>query len=232
MPVYLLAKDDIAFPPADLANEDGILALGGDLSVPRLIEAYQNRIFPWFNDHDPFIWWSPDPRFVLYPKYLKVAKSMRSYFNQKKFQVTVDQQFETVMRNCQQAKREGQGGGTWITESMIEGYVDLHHAGYAHSVEVWKGEALVGGLYGVALGKVFFGESMFSKASNASKFGFISLVRALIKLDFDLIDCQQKTQYLGSLGAKEIPRKDFLQHLELNKQKPNYRGDWGDLLNF
>ena len=232
MPVYWLAKDDILFPPPELANKDGVLALGGDLSVPRLIEAYRNGIFPWFNQGEPYIWWSPDPRFVLYPKELKVAKSMRSYFNQNKFQVTVDQQFEIVMRNCQQTKRKGQRGGTWITEGMIEGYVNLHRAGFAHSVEVWQGTSLVGGLYGVALGKVFFGESMFAKASNASKFGFIALVRALIKLDFDLIDCQQKTQHLGSLGAKEISRQQFLQHLDLNKQKSTYRGNWENLLNW
>jgi len=230
MPVYWLDKDDVSFPPAELANEDGIIALGGDLSVERLLSAYSNGIFPWFNNNDPFIWWSPDPRFVLYPADLKVSKSMRPYFNQKKFQVTVDREFETVMRNCQQVKREGQGGGTWITESMIEGYVNLHKAGYAHSVEVWKDEVLVGGLYGVGLGKVFFGESMFSKASNASKFGFISLVRKLVELDFDLIDCQQKTQYLGSLGAKEIPRKDFLEHLASNKEKPTLKGDWGKMM--
>lgn len=232
MPVYWLDKDDVSFPPAELANEDGIIALGGDLSVERLLSAYWNGIFPWFNNDDPFIWWSPDPRFVLYPADLKVAKSMRSYFNQKKFQVTLDQEFETVMRNCQQAKREGQSGGTWITESIVEGYVKLHQAGYAHSVEVWKGEELVGGLYGVALGKVFFGESMFSKASNASKFGFISLVRKLVELDFDLIDCQQKTKYLGSLGATEIPRKNFLAHLEINKEKPTLKGNWGSMLQF
>jgi len=232
MPVYWLDKDDVSFPPADLANEDGIIALGGDLSVERLLSAYSNGIFPWFNNNDPFIWWSPDPRFVLYPDDLKVSKSMRPYFNQKKFQVTVDQEFETVMRNCQRAKREGQGGGTWITESMVEGYVNLHQAGYAHSVEVWKAEQLVGGLYGVALGKVFFGESMFSKVSNASKFGFISLVRKLVELDFDLIDCQQKTKYLGSLGAKEIPRINFLEHLEANKTKPTLKGNWGNTMQF
>jgi len=230
MPVYWLAKDDIAFPPADLANEDGILALGGDLSVPRLIEAYQNGIFPWFNEHDPFIWWSPDPRFVLYPENLKVAKSMRSYFNQKKFQVTVDQEFETVMRNCQQAKRARQSGGTWITESMIQGYVDLHHAGYAHSVEVWKGEELVGGLYGVALGKVFFGESMFAKIPNASKAGFIMLVNSLKKRDFWLIDCQQETKHLQSLGGVNIPRQLFLELMEKNEKEETIRGSWSGLL--
>ena len=229
MPVYWLAKDDIAFPPADLANEDGILALGGDLSVPRLIEAYQNGIFPWFNEQDPFIWWSPDPRFVLYPKDLKVAKSMRSYFNQKKFQVTVDQEFETVMRNCQQAKREGQGGDTWITESMIQGYVDLHHAGYAHSIEVWKEAELVGGLYGVALGKVFFGESMFSSVSNASKAGFITLVQKLKALNFGLIDCQVHTKHLESLGAEEITRTAFLAELETELEKDTFRGSWEKL---
>ena len=232
MPVYWLDNNDVSFPPAELANEDGILALGGDLSVERLLSAYWNGIFPWFNDNDPFIWWSPDPRFVLYPADLKVSKSMRPYFNQKKFQVTVDREFETVMKNCQRIKRDGQSGGTWITKSMVEGYVNLHEAGYAHSVEVWQENQLVGGLYGVALGKVFFGESMFSKASNASKFGFISLVRKLVELDFDLIDCQQKTQYLGSLGAKEITRKNFLQHLASNKTKPTLKGNWGTMMEF
>lgn len=231
MPVYWLPKDRIIFPSGHTANADGIVALGGDLSVNRLLLAYQNGIFPWFNDDDPLVWWCPDPRFVLYPQDLKVSKSMRPYFNQKKFQVTVDQAFETVIRNCKTAKREGQGGGTWITESMVKGYVDLHRAGFAHSVEVWQKEELVGGLYGVGLGKVFFGESMFSKKSNASKFGFISMVRRLTEQGFDLIDCQQKTNYLGSLGAKEISRTAFLEHLEKNKAKPTVRGNWSSYLN-
>jgi len=136
------------------------------------------------------------------------------------------------MRSCQKIKREGQGGGTWITESMIEGYVNLHQAGYAHSVEVWQGANLVGGLYGVALGKVFFGESMFSKESNASKFGFITLVRKLKSLGYTLIDCQQKTTYLSSLGGKEIPRKDFIKHLEKNAKEPTMCGNWGNTIKF
>lgn len=229
MPVFWLSKDDLSFPPAYLANTDGILALGGDLSVERLVEAYQNGIFPWFNDNDPFIWWCPDPRFVLYPSDLKISKSMRPYFNQNKFQVTADTAFEEVIRNCRQVKRQGQSGGTWITESMIEAYIDLHEAGFAHSIEVWQKEQLIGGLYGVALGKVFFGESMFSKVSNASKFGFIAMVKKLITLGFDLIDCQQKTKYLGSLGAKEISRNDFLLHLTNNKKKTTLKGNWREL---
>jgi len=154
---------------------------------------------------------------------------MRPYFNQKKFSITVDQQFEVVIRSCREVNRKGQMGGTWITESMIEAYINLHKAGYAHSIEVWQKGMLAGGLYGIALGRVFFGESMFSKVSNASKFGFISIVRRLKQLHFDLIDCQQETKYLGSLGGREIPRKDFLEHLENNQSKPTLKGNWGNL---
>lgn len=224
--MYWLSEKDIFFPPAHMANEDGILAIGGDLSEQRLLLAYQNGIFPWFNPNDPIIWWSPDPRFVLFPKELKVSKSMRPYFNQQKFQITIDQHFEKVMRACQTARRNRQGGGTWITESMVEGYVKLHNLGYAHSVEVWQEEKLVGGLYGVGLGKVFFGESMFATVSNASKFGFISLVRKLIELDFQLIDCQQETRHLGSLGARSIPRKEFLKMLLANQREETHQGSW------
>lgn len=152
---------------------------------------------------------------------------MRPYFNQNKFDLSVDQRFETVMRACQLQRRKGQAGGTWITEDMIEGYVELHRMGFAHSVEVWQDGSLVGGLYGIALGKVFFGESMFATVSNASKFGLISLVRQLIQWDFELIDCQQETPHLGSLGAKAIPRNDFVALLEKNKQEPTRKGNWG-----
>jgi leucyl/phenylalanyl-tRNA--protein transferase len=164
----------------------------------------------------------------LFPDELKVSKSMRPYFNQRKFTVTFDQHFETVMRNCQIAYREGQGGGTWINENMIAAYTKLNELGFAHSVEVWKGEELVGGLYGIALGKVFFGESMFAKASNASKFGFISLVKKLKELDFEIIDCQQETVHLGSLGGRSIPRADFIEILKKNEELDLFRGMWSD----
>lgn len=227
MPVFWLSDDNIAFPHPDLANEDGILAVGGDLSPERLLMAYRSGIFPWFNPGDPILWWSPDPRFVLFPSELKVSKSMRPYFNQKKFSVTVDQAFDKVIRACQTQRRKGQLGGTWITEGMIEGYALLHHQGYAHSVEVWQDETLVGGLYGIALGNVFFGESMFAKVSNASKFGFISLVRRLKKLGFAMIDCQQQTRHLESLGGRCISRSDFMAQLAKNVKMPDRVGNWG-----
>lgn len=215
--MYWLRKDQITFPNADLANADGILAVGGDLSAERLIEAYQNGIFPWFNPEDPIIWWSPNPRFVLFPDEIKVSKSMRPYFNQKKFKITCDTVFEQVIKSCSKQNRSGQRGGTWITDNMVEAYVNLHRLGYAHSVEVWNEDELVGGLYGISLGKIFFGESMFSKVSNASKFGFITLVKKLTEQGYNLIDCQQETNHLASLGARSIPRKQFLAFLADNE---------------
>lgn len=226
LPIYKLSKNDLQFPPPELANRNGMLAIGGDLSPDRLLLAYQIGIFPWFNPEDPIVWWSPDPRFILFPDKLKVHKSMRPYFNQNKFTVSYDQQFETVMLHCQQARRKGQYGGTWITEDMVGAYVRLHELGYAHSVEVWKGEELVGGLYGIALGKVFFGESMFARVDNASKFGFISLVRRLQEEGYHLIDCQQQTKHLASLGAEAIPRKTFLSYLKRNEAEPMVAKKW------
>ena len=161
MPIFWLSDHDINFPNPELANEDGILAIGGDLSAERLLLAYSMGLFPWFNPQDPILWWSPDPRFILFPDELKIAKSMRSYFNQRKFEVSFDRDFEKVIRNCKNQRRKGQTGGTWLSEDMIEAYCNLHEQGFAHSVEVWKGKELVGGLYGVSLGKIFFGESMF-----------------------------------------------------------------------
>ena len=225
MPVYWLSDGDITFPHPRQATEDGVLAVGGDLSPERLLFAYSWGIFPWYSEGQPILWWSPDPRFVLFPEKLKVSRSMRPYFNQKKFSVTYDQAFTEVMRQCQGARRYQQFG-TWITEDMVEAYTHLHELGHAHSVEVWKEEELVGGLYGIAQGRVFFGESMFSKQSNASKFGFIKLVRFLQERGFTLIDCQQETEHLRSLGAEAIPRERFLAMLEDNRKIPLESGQW------
>ena len=228
MPVYWLQEDLLAFPHPDQAERNGLLAVGGDLSPERLLLAYRHGIFPWYNPEDPILWWSPDPRFVLYPEELKVSRSMRPYFNQQKFRLTTDQRFEEVMRLCGDTLRPGQGG-TWISEEMVEGYVRLHELGYAHSVEVWQGDQLAGGLYGIALGKCFFGESMFAHVSNASKFGFIALVRRLQEWGYQLIDCQQETGHLSSLGARPIPRKEFLAFLDENAENPTQARSWEDL---
>lgn len=217
MPVYWLRDDDLSFPHPRQASSDGLLAVGGDLSVERLLLAYNWGIFPWFTLGDPILWWHPNPRFVLFPQKLRVSKSMRPYFNQQKYTVTYNQAFSDIIRACSSTPRMGQES-TWITPDMIKAYENLHEAGFAHSVEVWQGKELVGGLYGIGIGKVFFGESMFTKASNASKFGFISLVRDLQKKGFELIDCQQETQHLASLGAEAISRADFLAHLKENQK--------------
>ncbi len=226
MPVFLLTDDPFLFPSPEMANSEGILAVGGDLSPERLIFAYQHGIFPWFTDNEPILWWSPDPRFVLFPRELKIAKSMRPYFNQQKFQVTFDKAFEQVIRQCQKPRKGQWAGSTWITKGMIEAYQSLHDLGYAHSVEVWDGEKLVGGLYGVSLGKCFFGESMFAKTNNASKYGFIVLVKKLEQLGFQLIDCQQQTKHLGNLGARAIARSAFLDFLKENENEETLVGDW------
>lgn len=223
--MYWLPDDEIVFPAPDLANEDGILALGGDLSPQRLILAYQHGIFPWFNEDDPIIWWSPDPRFVLYPQNLKISKSMRQVLRRNIFQITYDTDFQAVLWNCQNIKREGQGG-TWITDEMFDAYLTLHEIGLAHSVEVWQNKELVGGLYGISLGKCFFGESMFAKVSNASKAGFITFVQNLASLGFDLIDCQTETAHLRSLGADFVSRADFLKYLKQNNQQETWVGKW------
>ena len=221
-----MLKTDLWFPDVEESTEEGIVAVGGDLSVERLILAYSKGIFPWYSsDKSPILWWSPDPRFVLLPSQLKISKSMRPLFNQNKFQVTWDQNFEDVIKNCQKIERDDQPG-TWITSKMLSAYIQLHKKCYAHSVEVWLDNELVGGLYGISLGKVFFGESMFAKVSNASKFGFISLVKQLIKKDFILIDCQQETKHLESLGASAIKRKDFIDILNHNNIEETYIGSW------
>ncbi|MEO1654165.1 MAG: leucyl/phenylalanyl-tRNA--protein transferase [Bacteroidota bacterium] len=221
-------NEELVFPSVEEANEYGILAVGGDLSIERLILAYQSGIFPWFSEGEPIVWWAPHPRFVLYPSALKVSKSMRQVLRQDKFRVSYDTAFIEVLKSCQQIKRKGQQG-TWITDEMIEAYSQLHDLGYAHSVEVWQENELVGGLYGVSLGKCFYGESMFAKVSNASKVGFITLVQKLEKLDFQIIDCQVHTHHLESLGAVLIPRYQFMQQLEMALSFDSFVGSWTSL---
>lgn len=202
--------EDIWFPDVEEATAEGVLAIGGDLSVKRLLLAYKSGIFPWFDASDPIVWWSPNPRFVLFPEQLKVSKSMRQFLRNCDYTVTVNQDFRAVISSCSKIKRSGQSD-TWITNSMIEAYVKLHELGYAKSIEVWRGDKLVAGLYGVDLGNhVFCGESMFTTESNASKAGFITFIQ---NTNYKLIDCQVHTNHLESLGAKEISRKAFLELL-------------------
>lgn len=203
------------FPPVEMANEDGLLAIGGDLSVKRLLDAYRHGIFPWYEASQPVIWYSPDPRMVLFPHKLKVSKSMRKLIEKETFRVTFNENFEAVINNCASIPREGQKG-TWITPDLKNAFLKLHGLGVAQSVEVWEENNLVGGLYGIYLKeqKVFCGESMFAKKSNASKYGFIVWVEKLRSQGVKLIDCQIYTAHLDSLGAEEIPRKDFLKYLE------------------
>lgn len=210
--MYLL-NEAIYFPPVETAGEDGLLAIGGDLSADRLLLAYRSGIFPWFNEDDPICWWSPDPRFVLFPREIKISKSMQQVFKKDLFQFRTNTAFEEVISNCSMAYRKGQDG-TWITSEMKEAYIHLHQLGYAHSAEAWQGDQLAGGLYGIRLGNVFFGESMFSKTSNASKFAFISYIQQLQKENVQLIDCQLHTPHLESLGAKMISRAIFMTYLD------------------
>ncbi len=208
MPVFRL-PDEIVFPSPELADEDGLLAVGGDLGVERLLLAYSLGIFPWYSDGSPILWWSPDPRLVLFPPELKVSRSLRQTMKRGTFRVTFDTAFEKVMRGCADVSRKD-GQGTWITEEMIRAYCRLHEEGCAHSVESWAEGELAGGLYGVARGGVFFGESMFSLRSNASKAALVTLVGRLKEEGFRIIDCQMTTPHLISLGAREIPRREFL----------------------
>jgi len=213
-PITFLTHEKV-FPPVELAQDDGLLAVGGDLSLERLILAYSNGIFPWFNENSPILWWSPNPRMVLYPEKINISKSMRKVIKENQFVLTKNKSFDSVIEHCSKMKRDGQEG-TWITEEMKAAYLNMHVAGYAHSYEVWKNDTLVGGLYGIDLGHVFCGESMFSLVSNASKFAFIKLSEELLEKNYKLIDCQMYTAHLESLGAEEISRKDFIELLNTN----------------
>ncbi|HTJ12131.1 MAG TPA: leucyl/phenylalanyl-tRNA--protein transferase [Dinghuibacter sp.] len=201
----------LSFPPVEQAEPDGLLALGGDLSTERLLTAYRKGIFPWYEGNTP-LWWCPDPRFVLYPSELKVSKSMKVLLKRGAFTFTVDRDFPAVIRGCKETARPGQDG-TWITDEVERAFTRLHHQGYAHSAEAWQDGVLAGGLYGIRLGRVFFGESMFSRVSNASKYAFISYVARLEAEGVSLVDCQVYTAYLESLGARMIPRAGFVRQL-------------------
>ncbi|WPY98972.1 leucyl/phenylalanyl-tRNA--protein transferase [Christiangramia sp. OXR-203] len=212
--MYFISPDQ-KFPPVELADEDGFLAVTRELSIDRILEAYHLGIFPWYSEGQPVLWWSPDPRMVLFPEELKVSKSMRPYLNQNKFQITFNQDFEAVIDHCGKVFRKGQDG-TWITPEIKRSYLELHRMGIAISAEVWDDHTLVGGLYGIYLRekKLFCGESMFANVSNASKFGFIKMVRKLQEEGIQLIDCQVYTDHLASLGAREIPREEFFGYLK------------------
>ena len=211
MSLQVLDNSRLWFPPVDRALEDGLLAIGGDLSVERLLLAYRSGIFPWFEGQVP-LWWCPDPRFVLFPAELKVSKSMQVLLKRNHFRFTINQAFSQVIHHCQQVKREDQNG-TWITDEVEGAYNRLHELGHAHSAEVWQDDRLVGGLYGIRMGKVFFGESMFSLVSNASKYAFISYTQQLIQEGVALIDCQVYTSHLESLGAVMIDRGEFIERM-------------------
>ncbi|MNJ51405.1 Leucyl/phenylalanyl-tRNA--protein transferase [compost metagenome] len=216
-----LSRDTLTFPPLDKALRDpnGLLAAGGDLSAERLVQAYRHGCFPWYQDGQPILWWSPDPRTVLFPDELHVSRSLRKLIRQGHYQVSFDQDFAAVINAC--AAPRDYADGTWITDSMQAAYLKLHQQGFAHSVEVRRDGELVGGLYGLAMGRLFFGESMFSRADNASKVGFVTLVEHLQQAGFVLIDCQMPTDHLHSLGARDIARATFADYLQRYLDQPS-----------
>ncbi|MDX9720876.1 MAG: leucyl/phenylalanyl-tRNA--protein transferase [Myxococcota bacterium] len=224
MPVFRLSEQP-TFPPPQMASASGLLAIGGDLSLPRLLNAYASGIFPWPHEDSPLLWHSPDPRFVLLPKELRLARSLRQTIRKRRFELRTDTAFERVIRACAEFPRPGQRG-TWITEEMVKGYCELHEAGFAHSVEAWQEGVLVGGLYGVSLGAAFFGESMFAHVSDASKVAFACFVRQLERLNFAFIDSQVHTQHLERFGASFWSRARYLKELRLALQTPTLHGRW------
>jgi leucyl/phenylalanyl-tRNA---protein transferase len=214
------------FPPVERALRDpnGLLAAGGDLSPERLVEAYKRGIFPWFGEDDPLLWWSPDPRMVLFVGEVHVSRSLRRVIRSGKLTVTLDRAFRQVMAGCAEPRPDA--GGTWITDEMVEAYSALADRGFAHSVETWSDGRLVGGLYGVAIGRMFYGESMFSRQTDASKVALVGLTRQLERWGFEMIDCQMSTGHLASLGAREVPRAEFLQRMRPLARQPPVPGPW------
>ena len=217
---------DLRFPSVDLASPEGLLAVGGDLRPERLLEAYRHGIFPWYDDNQPILWWSPDPRPVLFPHKRHISRSLKKSLRPGLFSVTLDRCFRDVMQQCAGPRAQYPEGGTWITAEMLEAYTRLHELGYAHSVESWQEGELVGGLYGVAIGGAFFAESMFTRVPDASKVALVSLVRQLHAWEFRIIDCQQASPHVMRFGAEEIPRLEFLDHLAAALTLPDRRGRW------
>ncbi len=224
--MFRLQPHDVRFPPVDQASPEGLLAVGGDLRPERLLAAYRQGIFPWYNDDQPVLWWSPDPRAVLFPEKLHVPRSLQKRLRSNAFTVTLDTDFRNVMEQCAGPRPQYPEGGTWITGAMLDAYTRLHDLGYAHSVEAWHGDQLVGGLYGVALGGAFFAESMFTRVDDASKVALVRLVKQLQAWNFRLIDCQQSSPHVSRFGAEEIPRSDFIARLNHALALPGRQGRW------
>lgn len=224
MPVFQLS-DEIIFPHPSLANDEGLLAIGGDLQPKRLLLAYSIGVFPWYSETDPLLWWSPNPRMVLFPSKFKRSKSLMQTIRSKKFMVRFDQNFEEIINQCKSIKRQHEDG-TWITAEMVQAYTELYKQGYAHSVEIYHENLLVGGLYGISLGKAFFGESMFHTMPDASKVALFHLVEKVRNWGFHFIDAQVETQHLKSLGAINISRESYLKLLENSNQFPTVKGNW------
>lgn len=224
--MFRLHPHDLRFPPVEQAAPEGLLAVGGDLRPERLLEAYRHGIFPWYNEDDPILWWSPDPRFVLFPEKLHVPRSLKKRLRSNAFILTLDTCFRQVMKQCAGPRPQYPEGGTWITDDMLDAYTHLHELGSAHSVETWQDGRLVGGLYGVAIGGAFFAESMFTRVDDASKVALVRLVRQLQAWNFRLIDCQQASPHVMRFGAEEIPRLDFINQLSKALTIQDRRGRW------
>lgn len=224
--MFRLHRHDLRFPPVNQATPEGLLAVGGDLRPERLLEAYRHGIFPWYNEDDPILWWSPDPRAVLFPNKLHVARSLKKTLRSNVFTVTLDTCFRQVMEQCAGPRPQYPEGGTWITDDMRDAYTRLHELGYAHSVESWQEGILVGGLYGIAIGGAFFAESMFTRVDDASKVALVKLVQQLQAWNFRLIDCQQSSPHVMRFGAEEILRSDFINQLIEALRIPDRRGRW------
>jgi leucyl/phenylalanyl-tRNA--protein transferase len=219
----------IVFPAVEDSSPEGIVAVGGNLSPGMLLSAYRQGIFPWYSDPEPILWWSPDPRCVIFPKDIHISRSMRKFLKKNIFMITLDTDFEAIINGCKEAPRPGQRG-TWITDAMRDAYIKLHNLGYAHSVEVWDGKILAGGLYGVSLGSCFFGESMFSRVSNASKVALIWVSELIATMGFEMFDCQVYSPHVETMGARLIPRNEFIIRLERCLEHRTLKGNWSKIL--